>query len=104
MGMFVGLFQQLDVLIIGERATVDAEIKAGEIQIYGKVSGNIDCAGRVEICETGHVRGDIRTPKLIIKEGAHLRRYESCRDSGTRKQPLAVQATAASIAPLSIPS
>jgi cytoskeletal protein CcmA (bactofilin family) len=64
-----GSITTADVLIIGEHASVEAEIKAGEIQIYGKVSGNIDCVGRVEICETGRVRGDVRTPKLIIKEG-----------------------------------
>jgi cytoskeletal protein CcmA (bactofilin family) len=65
-----GSITTTDVLIIGERATVDADIRAGEIQVYGKVTGNIDCAGRVEICETGRVRGDVRTAKLIIREGA----------------------------------
>jgi cytoskeletal protein CcmA (bactofilin family) len=64
-----GSITTADVLIIGEHATVEAEIKAGEIQIYGTVSGNINCAGRVEICETGRVRGDVRTPSLVIKEG-----------------------------------
>jgi len=64
-----GSITTTDVLIVGEHATVEAEIKAGEIQIYGRVSGNIDCVGRVEICESGHLRGDVRTPKLIIKEG-----------------------------------
>jgi cytoskeletal protein CcmA (bactofilin family) len=65
-----GSISTADVLIIGENATVDADIKAGEIQIYGKVTGNIECVGRVEICETGRVRGDVRTAKLVIREGA----------------------------------
>ena len=58
-----------DVLIIGESATVEADIKAGEIQIYGRVIGNIDSSRRVEICEGGNVHGDVRTAKFIIKEG-----------------------------------
>ena len=59
-----------DVLIIGEHATVEAVIKAGEVQIYGTVVGNIDGVRRIEICESGRLRGDVRTPKLVIKEGA----------------------------------
>ena len=57
------------VLIIGEHATVEAAIKAGEVQIYGTVIGIVECERRVEICETGRLRGDVRTQKLIINEG-----------------------------------
>jgi cytoskeletal protein CcmA (bactofilin family) len=58
-----------DVLIIGEHATVEAEIKAGEIQISGTVIGNVTCTRRIEIADCGRLRGDVRTPQLIIKEG-----------------------------------
>ena len=68
-GNVKGSISTADVLIIGESATVEAEIKAGEVQIYGTVIGNIECARRVEICESGRVRGDVRTPNLIIREG-----------------------------------
>jgi len=64
-----GSISTTDVLIIGEHATVEADIKAGEVQIYGTVIGSLDCARRVEICESGRLRGDLRTPQLVIKEG-----------------------------------
>lgn len=64
-----GSISTADVLIIGESATVEAEIKAGDVQVYGTVIGNIECARRVEICESGRVRGDVRTPNLIIRDG-----------------------------------
>ena len=98
-----GSISTSDVLIIGEHAIVDAEIKAGEIQIYGKVTGNIDCAGRVEICETGRVRGDVRTPKLIIKEGATFEgtSLAATAEAGSSLWP---SSDRTDIAPLSIPS
>lgn len=64
-----GSISTTDVLIIGEHATVEADIQAGEVQIYGTVIGNVVSARRVEICETGRMRGDLRTPNLVIKDG-----------------------------------
>lgn len=58
-----------DVLIIGEHATVEADIKAGEIQISGTVIGSVTGVRRIEIAECGRLRGDVKTPQLIIKEG-----------------------------------
>jgi cytoskeletal protein CcmA (bactofilin family) len=68
-GSIHGSIATSDVLIIGERAIVQADIKAGEVQIYGTVFGNIDCERRVEIRATGRVRGEVRAPQLIIEEG-----------------------------------
>ncbi len=68
-GEFRGTIFTDDVLVIGELATIEADIKAGEIQISGKVFGNIECVRRIEIHESGHVRGDVRTPKFVINEG-----------------------------------
>lgn len=64
-----GSITTTDVLIIGEHASVEADIKAGELQIYGTVIGDIDCSRRVEICETGRLQGAVRAPSLVIKEG-----------------------------------
>jgi cytoskeletal protein CcmA (bactofilin family) len=56
-GDFHGTISTDDVLVIGEKAT------------SGKVFGNIECVRRVEINASGHVRGDVRTPKFVINEG-----------------------------------
>lgn len=68
-GDFRGTISTDDVLIVGDKATIEADIKAGEVQISGKVFGNIECVRRIEIDANGHVRGDVRTPKFVINEG-----------------------------------
>jgi len=68
-GNFQGSISTADILIIGEKATVEADIKAGEVQVCGKVFGNIESARSVKITETGHVRGDVRTPQFVIDMG-----------------------------------
>jgi cytoskeletal protein CcmA (bactofilin family) len=68
-GEFRGTISTDDVLVVGEKATIEADIKAGEVLISGKVFGNIECVRRVEINPSGHFRGDVRTPKFVINEG-----------------------------------
>ena len=58
-----------DLLIVGEEAVVNADIKAGEVAILGTVSGNIECVRSVQICPSGRLRGDVRSPKLVIEDG-----------------------------------
>ncbi len=79
-----GSISTTGVLIIGEHATVEANIKAGEVQIYGTVIGIVECESRVEICETGRLRGDVRTQKLIINEGGS---FEGTSLSATPEKP-----------------
>jgi cytoskeletal protein CcmA (bactofilin family) len=58
-----------DLLIIGERAVVHADIKAGEVQIFGSVYGNVESERRIEVYPSGSLRGDVCTPQLVIDEG-----------------------------------
>jgi len=71
-GNFQGSINTGGVLIIGEHAMIHADIKVGEIEIYGKVFGNIESNRRVQISATGRVRGDIQTPILVMQPGALL--------------------------------
>jgi len=68
-GEFHGSITTSDLLVIGPRAAVHADIKAGEVKVYGSVSGNIQ-SNRVEIGSTGQVRGDVRAAHLTVEEGA----------------------------------
>src|SRR5438128_1024750 len=68
-GNFHGSISTDDVLVIGEHATVHADIKAGEIEINGQLFGSIEAKRRVEIFPSGCVRGDIITPLLIVSSG-----------------------------------
>ena len=71
-GNFHGSISTGDVLIVGEHAIVHADIKVGEIEIHGQVSGSIDAKRRVEISPTGRVRGEIQTPVLVTNPGGML--------------------------------
>ena len=74
-----------DVLIIGERATVQADIRAGEVVIHGTVFGNVACDRRLEICSTGRLRGDVRTPQFIIQEGGTFEGF-SCTPTDSKSE------------------
>jgi cytoskeletal protein CcmA (bactofilin family) len=58
-----------DVLVVGEGATVQAEIDVGEIIIQGTVIGNIRAKRGIEIHAPGRVKGDLTTPALQIDKG-----------------------------------
>ncbi len=83
-----GSIKTSDILIVGKTATVQADISAGEVQIFGTVLGNIDCDGRVEICDGGHLRGEVRTPQLIIEEGGKFEGLSRPATDSTPNQPL----------------
>jgi len=57
-------------LVVGEGATIEAEVKADTAIITGTVTGVIEAATRVEIKAPGRVTGEVRTPNLIIGDGA----------------------------------
>ena len=60
-------------LVIGERGTVQANIKARNVIIEGTVDGDIHCSESVSIRETAKVKGNIFTPRISITEGAHFK-------------------------------
>ncbi len=59
-----------DVLIIGARAQVTAAIEARLVQVRGQVEGPITARQQVELRESSRVSGRIRSPRLLIWEGA----------------------------------
>jgi cytoskeletal protein CcmA (bactofilin family) len=68
-GYFEGEIASGDFLVIGEKATVKANIKANTVIIKGTVHGNIEAKDRIEIQSDGKLFGNIRTSKLIIADG-----------------------------------
>jgi cytoskeletal protein CcmA (bactofilin family) len=74
-GAFKGKIDSEDVLIIGDKGKVEAEVNAGFVIINGEFRGNINAAERVEIHERGRVFGTIVVPKLVVVEGAYLQAH-----------------------------
>lgn len=60
-------------LTVGEGALIQAELNAHTITISGAVTGNVTATDKIEIRETGSVDGDIKAPRVAVREGAILR-------------------------------
>lgn len=71
-GVFQGKLNTKGVLSIGERALVKAEIIGEDITIAGRVEGNIVASKRLRLIPPAEVNGDIKTPLLVVEEGAIL--------------------------------
>lgn len=59
-----------DTLIVGGNADIKAEITVGTIISEGKIVGNVTASKRVEIRSKSRLTGNIKTPSLMIEEGA----------------------------------
>jgi cytoskeletal protein CcmA (bactofilin family) len=60
-------------LTIGEGAVIEAEIKAHSVVVEGQVTGNVEAGEQLEIGSDGVVIGNVRTPSLVIRDGATLK-------------------------------
>jgi cytoskeletal protein CcmA (bactofilin family) len=68
-GKFKGEIVSNDTLIIGEKAVVNASIRAGIVLINGEVVGNVLASERVELRGTARVFGDVEAPVVVVEEG-----------------------------------
>jgi len=59
-------------LTVGSEGKVKAEIHAKAVIVVGHVTGNVSGTDRIEIQATGRVDGDVKSPKLVVAEGAVL--------------------------------
>ncbi|MGH2492163.1 MAG: bactofilin family protein [Candidatus Limnocylindria bacterium] len=69
-GTFTGSITTNDLLIIGERAKIAADINCGSAIVSGEVTGNIRARDSVELHGHARVKGDISSPTLAVDKGA----------------------------------
>ncbi len=69
-GRFNGKITSKNELIVGESASIEADIHVGRIAISGTVMGKIKADQKIEIHRSGRVFCDLDTPALVIEEGA----------------------------------
>ncbi len=60
-------------LIIGPMGQVEAEIKADNVTVSGKLTGNIAAAGKVQITKDADFTGEIRARGISVEDGAYLK-------------------------------
>lgn len=71
-GMLIGSLQTKNNLKIGQNAVVEANVRANNAFISGKVKGNVTIKGKLEITGTAVILGDIKTQIISIESGALL--------------------------------
>ena len=69
-GSFEGRLDTKGSLMIGENASIRADIIGEEIAIGGKITGNITATNSLKVLSGAHIIGDITTPNLSVESGA----------------------------------
>ena len=60
-------------LTIGTKGQVESEIHADNVTISGKLKGNVNAKGTVEITRNADFEGEIKASSLSVQDGANLR-------------------------------
>ena len=68
-GRFKGEISSEDTLIIGERGVVQADIRAGRVQVNGEITGNVWATERIDLKRTARMYGDVEAPVVVVEEG-----------------------------------
>lgn len=59
-------------LIVEPGGEIQGNVFVNEISISGEVRGSIEARSKVEIFSTGKIKGDVKTARIDIAEGAFL--------------------------------
>ncbi len=57
-------------LFVEPSGVVEADIQTQNVEVSGEVKGDITATSRVEIKKEGKMIGDIRSPRILIADGA----------------------------------
>lgn len=71
-GAFTGHILAGDTLVIGDGATVHADVTCGAIEVFGEVQGRLTGTRAVELRAAARVSADVTTPSLRVADGAIL--------------------------------
>ena len=73
-GRIEGSIALEDNHLVRERsAIVKANAEVQNITIRGSMNGNSVATNKVELCEEAKVKGDIKAPRLVMRDGAKFR-------------------------------
>ena len=60
-------------LTVGVKGQVEAEILAANVTVSGKLAGNINATGKVEITREADFNGEIKARSISVQDGAYLK-------------------------------
>jgi cytoskeletal protein CcmA (bactofilin family) len=67
---FSGEVEATDLLVLGRNAEVEAEIRARQLQLEGKLEGRVQVTGCFEILPGGFFKGEFKAGQLKLHPGA----------------------------------
>jgi cytoskeletal protein CcmA (bactofilin family) len=89
---FKGTIVTNDVLVVGDRARIDADITCGTVIVHGEVNGNIKAKTAVELHAPAKVRGDVETPSFSMEKGVMFQGQSTMPADGAAARPSLVSA------------
>lgn len=69
-GTVKGKIMLKENLIVENSGVVEADIETANVTVSGQVTGNIAATDRVELRADGRMVGDIKSPRILIADGA----------------------------------
>ncbi|HMB01118.1 MAG TPA: polymer-forming cytoskeletal protein [Spirochaetota bacterium] len=69
-GRFTGTIDSQGNISVAPSGVVEAEIKADNITIAGRVTGNCYAREKIELCNTANLKGNIKSQKIKIADNA----------------------------------
>ncbi|MFH1890040.1 MAG: polymer-forming cytoskeletal protein [Candidatus Kuenenbacteria bacterium] len=71
-GRIEGVIESVKNIEVRESASIEAEVKADNIMVAGKIKGNVEARESLNIVSTGRISGNIKCKLLNIEIGAQL--------------------------------
>jgi cytoskeletal protein CcmA (bactofilin family) len=69
-GQFKGTITSEAELVVGEGGVVEGDVRVGRLAVSGTIKGSVHAKERVELHAGARVFADIKTPTLVVEEGA----------------------------------
>ena len=62
-------------MVIEKRGAVAAQVQVGNLMVKGRVQGDVEARGKVEVAKTGEINGDISATRLVVHSGATMKGF-----------------------------
>ena len=72
-GTVKGKIQLRESLFIEESGVVEADVETQNVDISGRITGNVTATDKVELKSECRMVGDIKAPRILIADGASFK-------------------------------
>lgn len=84
-GCFQGEIDAKETVWVENGAQIQSQVRANDVIVSGTFNGEIDCRHRLQITASASISGEIKTPILVIEEGATVNcKFSMTRSGGTK--------------------